>query len=222
MVLHCPPVQIIIRADRGKNSSLTSQVAECSLTAHIENCSSNISSVKSGLQLCPSTIDTSNSKDNNKNLLSFDLVWFYWDVIRKSLKKGSDTVYVLLHLCFLKDACWGLLARLSPTLCEVLNLNSRSFESHQILSSLDACKLDWKLDSDPSTHHTQVLTLRILVHFQVDRQVDTSKDRHAPLKVEFNFTHILCFPNSPLSVPKRKTAIQNYFWRGISANQILM
>ena len=158
----------------------------------------------------------------NKNLLSFDLVWFYWDVIRKSLKKGSDTVYVLLHLCFLKDACWGLLTRLSPTLYEVLNLNSRSFDSHQILPSLDACNLDWKLDSDPSTHHTQVLTLRILVHFQVDRQVDTSKDRHAPLKVEFNFTHILCFPNSPLSVPKRKTAIQNYFWRGISANQILM
>ena len=222
MVLHCPPIQIIIRADRGKNSSLTSQVAECSLPAHSENCSSNIPSVKSGLQLCPSTIDTSNSKDNNKNLLSFDLVWFYWDSIRKSLKNGSDTVYVLLHLCFLKDACRGLLTRLSPALCEVLNLNSGSFESHKILPSLDACNLDWKLYSVPSTHHTQVLTLRILVHFQVDRQVDTSKDRHAPLKVEFNFTHILCFPNSPLSVPKRKTAIQNYFWRGISANQILM
>ena len=193
MALHCPPVQIIIRADRGKNSSLTSQVAECSLTAHSENCSSNISSVKSGLQLCPSTIDTSNSKDNNKNLLSFDLVWFYWDFIRKSLKNGSDTVYALLHLCFLKDACRGLLTRLSPALCEVLNLNSGSFESHKILPSLDACNLDWKLDSDPSTHHTQVLTLRILVHFQVDRQVDTSIDRHALLQVAFNSARMICF-----------------------------
>ena len=78
----------------------------------------------------------------NKNLLSFDLVWFYWEVIRKSLKKGSDTVYVILHLCFLKDACRGLRTRLSPSLCEVLNLYSISSEFHQILSPLDAYNLD--------------------------------------------------------------------------------
>ena len=200
MVLHCPPVQIIIRADKGKNSSLTSQVAECSLTAHSENCSSNISSVKSGLQLCPSTIDTSNSKDLIKTCSA--LIWF------------GLIIYLLLHLCFLKDACWGLLARLSPTLCEVLNLNSRSFESHQILSSSDACNWDWKLDSAPSTHHTQVLTLRILVHFQVDRQVDTSIDRHALLQVEFNSARIICFFRVPLSVPKTKTTNLNIFWWG--------
>ena len=211
MVLHCPPVQIIIRADRGKNSSLTSQVAECSLTAHSENCSSNIPSVKSGLQLCPSTIDTSNSKDNNKNLLTFDLVWFYWNFIRKFFKEW-------LRHCICAFAPLLFEGRLPRTPHPSFPSLVWSFKSifyivwiYQILPSFDACNLDWKLDSDPSTHHTQVLTLRILVHFQVDRQVDTSKDRHALLKVEFNFTHILCFPNSSLSVPKRKTAVQNFF-----------